>query len=132
MYELERLLRKYYGYVADLEGSGVESLDLLTVRDKIQSILDHSTPNDVLPVALYERVYRLDDWFWRQRTRFLAVVGQRELRHARRQQKSPRSHWWWYLDELKLRPVEFFAPEILPETPAESRSAEWTPVPVTA
>ena len=115
MHELERLLRKYYGYVADLEGSGVEAFDLLLVRDKIQYILDHSTPDDALPVALCEQVYRLDDWLWRQRARFLAVVGQRELQHARRQQNSPRSHWWWYLDELRLRQIELFAPQVLPK-----------------
>ena len=34
--ELERWLRKYYGYVADMEGSGIETVDLLFVRDKIQ------------------------------------------------------------------------------------------------
>ena len=36
--ELERLFRKYYGYVADLEGSGVEAFDLLFVRDKDPSL----------------------------------------------------------------------------------------------
>jgi len=33
------------------------------------------------------------------------VVGEKELEHAREQQKSPRSHWWWYIDELKV-PLE--------------------------
>jgi len=127
MHELERLVRKYYGYVADLEGSGVEVFDLLLVRDRIQHIMDHSTPDDALPAALCEQVYRLDDWLWRQRARFLAVVGQRELQHARRQQNSPRSHWWWYLDELKLHPAEFFVPEVLSEALAERQSVEWTP-----
>jgi hypothetical protein len=32
------------------------------------------------------------------------VLGQEELRHARRGQGSPRSHWWWYLDELEAPP----------------------------
>ncbi len=43
--ELERLVRKYYGYVADLEGSGGEAFDLLFVRDKIQRILEESRPS---------------------------------------------------------------------------------------
>lgn len=102
--DLERLARKYYGYVADLEGSKVEVLDLLFVRDKIQSILDQFTPGEALPSSLYERIYELDALLWEERTTFLMVIGKEELRHARRGQESPRSHWWWYLDELKAPP----------------------------
>lgn len=127
MDELKRLLRKYYGYVADLEGSGVEAFDLLSVRDKIQYILDNSRPDDALPAALCEQVYRLDDALWRQRVRFLAVIGHRELRHARRQQNSPRSHWWWYLDELKLHPSESITLEAPPESHTKHQPVVKTP-----
>lgn len=92
--DLERLVRKYYGYVADLEGSRVEVLDLLFVRDKIQSILDQLTPDEALPSSLYQRIYELDSLLWEERSTFLLVAGQEELRHARRGQGSPRSHWW--------------------------------------
>ena len=102
--ELERLVRKYYGYVADLEGSGVETFDLLFVRDRIQNILDESTPEEDIPSSLYERVHDLDRLLWDERETFLMVVGEKELRHARQQQRSRRSHWWWYLSELKVRP----------------------------
>ena len=102
--DLERLVRKYYGYVADLEGSGVEVMDLLFVRDKIQSILERLTPDEALPPSLYERIYELDALLWEERNTFLMVLGKEELRHARRGQESPRSHWWWYLDELKAPP----------------------------
>jgi hypothetical protein len=102
--ELERLVRKYYGYVADMEGSGVEILDMLFVRDKIQRILDQSLPEDEIPTPLYERVYELDRLLWEERETFLTVIGEQELEHARQQQRSPRSHWWWYLDELKAVP----------------------------
>lgn len=105
MADLERLVRKYYGYVADLEGSGVELLDLLFVRDKIQSILDQLTPDEALPSPLYERIYELDSLLWEERGTFILVVGEEELRHARREQGSFRSHWWWYLDELKVPPA---------------------------
>ncbi|MBI3325414.1 MAG: hypothetical protein HYZ81_01750 [Nitrospinae bacterium] len=98
---LERLVRKYYGYVADLEGSGVEVLDLLCVRDKIQAILDRLPPEVVVPAPRYERIYDLDAWLWQERARFLMVVGEKELPHARAGERSPRSHWWWYLDALK-------------------------------
>lgn len=98
---LERLVRKYYGYVADLEGSEVELLDLLFVRDKIQAILDRLTPDEMVPASLYERIYDLDAWLWQERASFLMVVGEQALQHARRGERSPRSHWWWYLDELK-------------------------------
>jgi len=102
--ELERLLRKYYGYVADLEGSGVEAFDLLFIRDKIQGFLDKSTPEEKIANSLYERIHELDRLFWEERESFLTVVGEKELQHARQQQRSPRSHWWWYLDELKALP----------------------------
>lgn len=102
--ELDRLVRKYYGYVADLEGSGVEALDLLFVRDKIQSILDASGPEEQIPGAIYEQIHDLDRALWAESDTLRMVVGDRELRHARRQQNSPRSHWWWYLDELRAFP----------------------------
>jgi hypothetical protein len=98
--ELERLVRKYYGYVADLEGSGIETLDLLFVRDKIQRILDKSGPEEQIPRSVFEQVHELDQVLWAESETFCMVVGEKELQHARRQQRSPRSHWWWYLDEL--------------------------------
>jgi len=99
--ELERLVRKYYGYVADLEGSGVEALDLLFVRDKIQAILDASGPEEQIPTSIFEQIHDLDQALWAEGETLCAVIGDRELQHARRQQHSPRSHWWWYLDGLK-------------------------------
>jgi hypothetical protein len=99
--ELERLVRKYYGYVADLEGSGVEALDLLFVRDKIQDILDASGPEAQIPIPIFEQIHDLDQTLWAESETLCAVIGDRELQHARRQQHSPRSHWWWYLDGLK-------------------------------
>jgi hypothetical protein len=102
--EMERLVRKYYGYVADLEGSGVEALDLLFVRDKIQQLLDASGPEEQIPTPLFEQIHDLDQALWAESETFCVVVGERELQQARRQQRSPRSHWWWYLDELKATP----------------------------
>jgi hypothetical protein len=102
--ELERLVRKYYGYVIDMEGSGVEILDLLFVRDKIQGILERSQLEDEIPASLYERLHELDQLLWKERETFLIVLGEGELRHARQRQRSPRSHWWWYLDEFKVLP----------------------------
>lgn len=89
--ELEQLVRKYYGYVADLEGSGVEVLDLLFVRDNIQMFLDQLTLDEALPSSLYAHVYELDALLWAERNTFLLVLGENELRHARQGQGSPRS-----------------------------------------
>ena len=102
--ELERLVRKYYGYVADLEGSGAEAFDLLFVRDQIQCILDVSTPEEMIPGPLFERIHELDGLLWAEREMFRMVVGEKELQHARRRQRSPRSRWWWYVDELTALP----------------------------
>lgn len=115
--ELERLVRKYYGYVADLEGSGVEVFDLLFVRDKIQGILDKSGPEEQIPTSVFEQIYELDRALWAESETFRVVVGDRELQHARQQQRSPRSHWWWYLDELKTLPQ-----------PIQKRRDQLTPV----
>lgn len=118
--EMERLVRKYYGYVADLEGSGVEALDLLFVRDKIQQLLDASGPEEQISIPLFEQIHDLDQALWAESETFRMVVGDRELQHARRQQRSPRSHWWWYLDELKatLQPLpksrSHIAPVLVP------------------
>jgi len=102
--ELDRLVRKYYGYVADLEGSGVELLDLFFVRDQIQVLLDQLTPEQEFPARLYEHIYELDALLWEERSTCLLVLGEQEIRHARQQQGSPRSHWWWYMDDLKALP----------------------------
>ena len=103
--ELEKLTKKYYGYVADLEGSSIEALDLLFVRDRLQSILEKIKPNDTIPQSLYEWIYTLDSLLWQERCSFLTVVGEKEFEHAREQRKIPRSHWWWYINELKA-PLE--------------------------
>jgi hypothetical protein len=97
---LEQLTRNYYGYVADLEGSGVETLDLLAVRDKIEAILDQSAPTQEIPLALYQQIHELDRLLWAERETFLNVIGLKELHHARQLTQTPRSHWWWYLDSL--------------------------------
>ena len=101
MDELTKLTQKYYGYVADLEGSPVEILEMLFVRDGIQQILGQMSPDESIPQPLYEQIYALDAVLWQNREVFLMVVGEKELEHARKQQKSSRAHWWWYLDELK-------------------------------
>jgi hypothetical protein len=41
----------------------------------------------------------------------LTAVGEKELKHVREQQKAPRSHWWWYIDELKATPTLYGAME---------------------
>lgn len=104
-HELERLARKYYGYVADLEGSGIEAFDLLFVRDKIQQILDGSTTETPVPPTVYEQIFEMDRLLWQEQETFLTVVGKQELEYARRQQDSRRSHWWWYIDELAAPPA---------------------------
>jgi hypothetical protein len=63
-------------------------------------MLDHLTPDTVVPASLYERIDALDAWLWQERASFLVVVGEQVLQHARREERSPRSHWWWYLDAI--------------------------------
>jgi hypothetical protein len=77
---------------------------MLYVRDKIRRILDQLLPESEVSGSLYERIHELDRVLWENRHIFLMVMGERELRHARQQNRSPRSHWWWYLDQLKSPP----------------------------
>lgn len=100
--ELKKLTQKYYGYVVDLEASRIEILDLLFVRDKIQDILEKMKPDEPIPQPLYEWIHTLDARLWQEKHTFLMVIGQKELEYAREQQESPRSYWWWYLDEFKV------------------------------
>jgi len=102
--ELKRLAGKYYGYIVDMEGSAIEILETLFVRDKIGRMLDHILPEDELSSSLYERLHELDKLLWEDREVFLMVMGEQELKYARQQHRSPRSHWWWYLDELQQTP----------------------------
>ena len=88
MDELTKLTQKYYGYVADLEGSPVEILEMLFVRDGIQQILGQMSPDESIPQPLYEQIYALDAVLWQNREVFLMVVGEKELEHDRKQQKS--------------------------------------------
>jgi hypothetical protein len=78
-----------------------------TVRQIIQeacrSSLRHTTEQEI-PSSLYGQIHELDNMFWAQRETFLMVIGERELRNARQRQHSSRSHWWWYLDELRMLP----------------------------
>jgi len=71
----ERLVHTYYGYVADLEGSGVAVLDLLFVRDKIQAVLHQLTPDTALPTSLYACIDALAALLREERSTFLMVVG---------------------------------------------------------
>ena len=102
--ELKRLARKYYGYIADMEGAGIEIVEMLYVRDRIRKILDQLLPEAQIGSSLYERIHELDRVLWEDRQVFLMVMGERELQYARQRQRSPRSHWWWYLDQLKRPP----------------------------
>lgn len=102
--ELGRMVRKYYGYVADMEGSGIETVDLLFVRDKIQRFVDNKGLKKEIPNYLYEQIHDLDRLLWEERETFLMVVGEKELQHAKGLARHSRSHWWWYLDELRRRP----------------------------
>ena len=72
---LLNLVRKYYGYVADLEGSGGEAFDLLFVRDKIQRILEESMPEEEIPTPLFERLHELDDLLWAECIQRIAANG---------------------------------------------------------
>jgi len=74
---------------------------LLFARDRIQDILENIKPDESVPQPLYEKIYVLDELMWQERRSFLIVIGEKELKRAREQQKSPRSHLWWYIDELK-------------------------------
>ena len=73
--ELERLVRKFDGYVADLEGSGIETCDLLLVRDTIHSILEESTPEQRELGSLFAHIHELDCLRWAARETFVRLMS---------------------------------------------------------
>jgi len=94
--ELERLVRKYYGYVGDLEGSGVEVFDFSSCVTKSRGSWTRLDREEQIPTSVFEQIYELDRVLW-QRARSSAWSLGIGNYHMPATAAQPRSNWWWYL-----------------------------------
>jgi hypothetical protein len=102
MSNLAFLVEKYAIYVNDLGTLGVVTDETLYVRSKLQQLLDDTT-NAAEASKYLAEVSRLDEALKSKAELLLRNLGT-TLRHYRKVQPRPPSHWWWYLDKLVQPP----------------------------
>ena len=95
MSDAERHLEHYVAAVRFAQISGFEVLEMLDVRSKLAECEDKLT--EPQKVQLEEA----DRFFFRDAAELYAsVAALGDLADMRQRAAAPRSHWWWYLDEL--------------------------------
>jgi hypothetical protein len=110
MTELESLLFAYETGVRFPDVSGMEHLDMLLTRSRLEEARKE------LNIEQRERLAIADQLLARDSDRFFAAIKQiADLEMWRNHEKAPPSHWWWYLDvlayarpSLRLETVEVF------------------------
>lgn len=96
----DELVTAYETDVRFPEVSGMEHLDMLMTRSEIASIEPH------LSAALRERVLQADKQLMSRARQFYdAIQAIADLATWRRNEFTPITHWWWYLDVLAHLPV---------------------------
>jgi hypothetical protein len=93
--DLEELLFAYETDVRFPDVSGMEHLDMLLTRTKIE---DHKGR---LSQEQRERLATADQKLLQQSNQFYTAIRQvADLTAWREHVEAPSSHWWWYLDVL--------------------------------
>ncbi len=93
--ELEKSLVVYEKSVSFPDVSGMEHLDMLLTRSKIEQ---HS---GLLDASQKERLSAADQQLLKQRERFCNAIQRiGQLEDWRQQYDVHVSHWWWFLDVL--------------------------------
>lgn len=109
--ELEKLVSKYEGYLLSLSELGIEAVELLSVRDKIEEYLVEGY--DIIPIHILAEIMRLDLTFKEEFEIFRKEFSQKEVVHFQRNVKKPATHWWWHLlmaswrEEIGLDTTDF-------------------------
>jgi hypothetical protein len=95
MTELESLVFAYETGVRFPDVSGMEHLDMLLTRSRLEKARKD------LNIEQKERLATADQVLARDSDRFYAAIKQiADLELWRNHEKAPASHWWWYLDVL--------------------------------
>jgi hypothetical protein len=110
MTELERLLFAYETDVRIPDVSGMEHLDMLLTRSRLEEARKE------LNAEQRDRLATADQVLARDSDRFYDAIKQiADLELWRNHEKAPASQWWWYLDvlayarpSLRLETVEVF------------------------
>lgn len=93
--KLNALLAAYETDVRFPDTSGMEHLDMLQSRTKLENNKEHLT------VEQMERLAAADEQLARQLDAFHAAIVQvADLASWREEIDPPATHWWWYLDVL--------------------------------
>ncbi len=98
---LRKMIEKYKDYVLNINYPEQEILKMLTLRDEIENLLLNLEKRgtgleaDKARLGTFDTIIRKKmKMVYRKLTASLNPLPYREER------KIPRSHWWWYLDEL--------------------------------
>ena len=98
---LRRTIEEYKDYVVNIDYPDGEILEMLTLRDEIEDLLLNLEKRgtdleaDKVRLETFDTIIRKKmKMVYRKLTASLNPLPYREER------KIPRSHWWWYLDEL--------------------------------
>ena len=104
--ELLQLIGKYEGYIVGIGDLGVEAVELLLVRDKIESYLtQESTP---IPPKFLARVMELDILLKKKMDTLVSEFSSEEMTHFQKTVQKPLTHWWWH---ICLSPFQVFVPK---------------------
>ena len=109
--ELEKLVSKYEGYLLSLGELGVEAVELLSVRDKIEEYLIEGY--DIIPIHILAEIMQLDLIFKEEFEIFRREFSQEEITHFHKNVKKSATHWWWHLlmahwrGEIRLDTTDF-------------------------
>jgi len=93
--ELEKLVSKYEGYILSMGELGIEAVELLSVRDKIENYL--TKVYDVIPIHILAEIMRLDLIFKEEFEIFRKEFSQEEVAHFQKSVRKSATHWWWHL-----------------------------------
>ncbi len=99
--DLRKMIEEYKDYVLNINYPEQEILKMLTLRDEIENLLLNLEKRgtdleaDKVRLETFDTIIRKKmKMVYRKLTASLNPLPYREER------KIPRSHWWWYLDEL--------------------------------
>jgi hypothetical protein len=92
------VLRQLYDLADDLDY-------MLFCRDEIETLF-HQYPDDSRLVAYRTKILSLDVDLVLMRDEIFTRLPLKSYRAARKRNAIPRSHWWWYLDEIEGEPAQ--------------------------
>ena len=109
--ELKKFVGKYEGYLLSIGELGIEAVELLSVRDKIENYL--TKVYDVIPIHILVEIMRLDLIFKEEFEIFRKEFSQEEVAHFQQSVRKSATHWWWHLlmahrrEEIELGKTDF-------------------------